>query len=186
MPDAPPWRTARLRHITVEVGLDAWWLRRNAPVARTRLRDALDAEGARMLAGAYHDTYGIDIDPDGVRQSHRCVTFWYNTCLRLAAWLGEEQQRNAAARLAGRRKARHPVAALRSAVTPFLPPHVAANGFLNAQPPTRGFVGRTRAGILRHDLWLDRHLASRLRNLPDYDLETGERLDGFVAQFFSA
>jgi hypothetical protein len=173
LPETWHWRGPGVRHAAVEAGLDGWWLARSPELSRLRLRPALDHRDAPCVSLAYLDAYRDAITPAEFIASHRRVTHWYNAYLYLGRWIG--------------RQAREwtPLPLLRSVLSRHLSHDAPALGFLHSIRPGRNLVQRVRAGILRHDLWLDRHIATRCVDLPDYDLETGHRLDGWAAPLFA-
>lgn len=166
LPDTWAARTAGVRHVAVEAGLDGWWLARSPLLSRHRLLPALDHRDAPCVSLAILDMYGERLEPAEVLASHRRVTYWYNAYLSLGRWTGRQA------------RAWTPLPLLRRLLSWRISDDRPAFGFLYAILPRRSLVARVRAGILRHDLWLDRHVMTRCADLPDFDLETGERVDG--------
>lgn len=166
--DTAHWRASHVRHAAIESGLDGWWLARSPELARLRLRPAMDHRDAPCVSLAYYDAYRHSVSPAEIVAAHRRVTLWYNVYRHLGRWIGRQA------------RAWTPLPLLRNLLSRRLSRDAAALGYLHSMRPARHFIARVRAGILRHDLWLDRHVATRCRDLPDYDLDTGERQDGWA------
>jgi hypothetical protein len=173
-PGSPAAGCARLGHIMVEAGLDAWCLRHWRRARSARLHHALDEKSARFLADALDDVYDLDLGPRRVARMHRNVTRWYSAYLLLANHIANVHAQTARGEVAD---PRGHLGALGDVIRRLARPHGAAIGFVHALAPARTLVQSTVSAIRRHDRSLVDHVPTQLDELDDWDLETGMRLD---------
>lgn len=154
-------------HVQVEVGLDAWCLRRQS-LARLKLRDALTLEDHGFFAHALAGVIGLHVRPETLAAAHRNVTRLTNLCLPFVAAVG---------RSARTERAHGSLwTPTRRLLASWIGTRAPAHGFLVPVLPGRPFmrrIGRARGALER---LYQQHVAESARHLPDYDLNTGRRV----------
>jgi hypothetical protein len=164
-------RQLLVSHIRVELGLEAIWPGSRPGVRRTRLRHAFDDGSIGFMANALEATYDVPHDRVRLLASHRNVTTFAHLCLRLAALLGQDMRPVVKA---GGDSDFLRMPATRRAASRLVSGGSPAYAFLNPVVPPSWLVSRVSRILRGFNDGLDRQVATRLRDLPDYDLNTGE------------
>lgn len=159
-----------VRHVTVEVGLDACYVRRMPEVSRQPLRDVFGPDDVVFLGSSLLRICGVAFDRRTLLASHRNVTRFYRLYLLLQRVIAEEQ----ACVLSGSGEMPVTLKALRFALSRFVTTASPSFGFLHPLVPTRRLLKRVDAAVRDFDDRLDGLLDGGLAELPDYNLETGE------------
>jgi hypothetical protein len=160
-----------VRHVTAEVGLDAFYVRRMPELLNGPLRDAFDRDDLDFLAGSLRRTYGVAFDRATLDASHRNVTRFYRLYLVLQRMIAAEQT---SVLLAGSDSVPASLRALRLVLSPFVKASSPSFGFLYPAVPDRALLEGAESVVRDFDERLDALLDGGLPDLPDYDLETGE------------
>jgi hypothetical protein len=80
-----------VRHVTVEVGLDAFYARRTPDLLKVPLRSAFGPRDLDYLRGSLLRTYGVEFDRPALDATHRNVTRFYRLYLVLQRMIATEQ-----------------------------------------------------------------------------------------------
>lgn len=153
-------------HVQVEVGMDAWCLRRQS-LGRLKLRDALAPEDHELVAHALAEVTGLRVGPATLAAAHRNVTRLTNLCLPFVAAVG---------RSARTERAHGSLwTPTRRLLASWIGPRAPAHGFLVPVLPGRPFMRRIGRACGALERLYQQHVVEVARHLPDYDLNTGRR-----------
>jgi hypothetical protein len=159
-----------VRHVTVEVGLDAFYARRTPDLLKVPLRSAFGPRDLDYLRGSLLRTYGVEFDRPALDATHRNVTRFYRLYLVLQRMIATEQTNL----VAGSDSVPAPLKALRFLLSGFVQTSSPTYGFLYPVVPDERLLDRVGSVVRDFDERLDALLDGGLSDLPDYDLETGE------------
>jgi hypothetical protein len=157
-------------HVRVEVGIDAWFGWRHPRLGRVRLLPVLDRESYRFASDAYHATHGCDVTPAqliamqrGMLRFTRLAIFFATSVARDLCW--DECDAGAPAPL-------HATLAWHAALACSARTST-VHAYLKPVRPAAWLVDSVAAAMRRFTTDVDAHVASRMHQLPDWDLETG-------------
>lgn len=161
-------------HVSVEVGVDAWFGWRHRRLARIPLRPAFDRSGFDFVVRAYRETHACDVTPAalvamqrGMLRFTRLAIFFATSVARDLCWgEGDDAGPPLAATLAW-----HTALACSGRSS-------TVHAYLKPVRPEPWLVNEVAAAMRRLDADVDAHVAARLRDLPDYDLERGGLVEG--------
>jgi len=172
---ADPDRDHRLvAHVRVELGIEGFFAGTSCN-ARTPLRSVFDAQSIAPLHAILETVLAFPIALPRLLSAHHTVTAYAPVCGRLAAVLAEDLALTHAVREWGDFLRLPGVRRAASTVFPRTSP---AFGFLNPVRPGAPLVEQVAAEIDAFPARLDRYLATGLRDMLDYDLDTGDVVGG--------
>ncbi len=160
-----------LTHLQVELGLDCWFAAREPEARRVRLRPVFDRDSIVFLERAYTRTYGLPFGREVFLTSHRVTGRRVGQSLATIGIISTlmESGRGGFALAALRCALR---AAYRSSSLRGIP-----LAYLNPVAPTEWLVDRVTEAIPRHADQFMAEYDTGARDLEDWNLDTGARLD---------
>lgn len=164
-------------HIRVELGLEGHFSRRRR-IACDPLREVFDHLTLGRVATAITTNLDIDLDASALGTAQRALVSCVPYCEHLAGLLASDLERGRSdcctedfLRLPGVRK-----------VTSRLFPRTSPLfGFLNPVRPPIWLLQRVDAEVMNFASWFNELIADGLAGVPDFDLNTGERVDAYPA-----
>lgn len=159
--------SAPAAHVRVETGLDAWFAARTY---RVPLMPVFDQHSVQFLRSAFRHVYGLDVPAERFLASQRAAVRGSRVGCTTIAWLG---------RLA--RREPMPVSRIVAAAIGTLRTVLGAArlrplalALLTPEPPGGWLLAHTEACIERVPGMVRFHLATRGRELADFNLDTGQ------------
>jgi hypothetical protein len=154
-------------HARVEIGLDAHFFCAEPSLSTIRLKHAFSASRIDFVSRALQLVYGMAFDRSRLCRARRNVTRFFNAYLKLAGLIGVELGRPGAVRSILR------MDHVRSIASLLIDRSSAAWGFLNPVPAGDALVNAVDGAIVDFHDEFETDVATGVREVPDYDLETG-------------
>lgn len=157
-------------HVRVEVGVDVHFSWQHATLRALRLRPAFDRSGIAFIADAVRRTHGYEVTTSQLMRMQRGMIMFTHAELHFATSLARDlcwdRTKTAVREYPATAALWHVLTALSTRTS-----HM--NAYLNPLAPTAELIEATAAALRALPRSIEHHVTTRLRELPDYNLETG-------------